>query len=35
VHIVNGDSAYFSSPDGEGLELVSRALNDVDGTVSR
>ena len=33
VHIVNGDSAYFSGPDGERLELLSYPLNDMYGTV--
>ena len=35
VHIVNGDSAYFSGPDGERLELLSYALDDMYGTVVR
>jgi catechol 2,3-dioxygenase-like lactoylglutathione lyase family enzyme len=35
VHVVNGDSAYFSGPDGERLELLSYALNDMYGTVVR
>ena len=33
VHVVNGDSAYFSGPDGERLELLSYPLNDMYGTV--
>lgn len=33
THIVNGDSAYFSGPDGERLELLSYPLSDMYGTV--
>ena len=33
THIVNGDSAYFSGPDGERLELLSYPLNDMYGTI--
>ena len=33
VHVVNDDSAYFSGPDGERLELLSYPLNDMYGTV--
>jgi catechol 2,3-dioxygenase-like lactoylglutathione lyase family enzyme len=33
VHVVNGDSAYFSGPDGERLELLSYPLHDMYGTV--
>ena len=33
VHVVNGDSAYFSGPDGERLELLCYPLNDMYGTV--
>lgn len=32
VHVVNGDSAYFSGPDGERLELLSYPLHDMYGT---
>jgi catechol 2,3-dioxygenase-like lactoylglutathione lyase family enzyme len=35
THVVNGDSAYFSGPDGERLELLSYPLNDMYGTVVR
>ena len=35
THIVNEDSAYFSGPDGERLELLSYPLNDMYGTVVR
>jgi catechol 2,3-dioxygenase-like lactoylglutathione lyase family enzyme len=31
--VVNGTSAYFSGPDGERLELLSYALNDMYGTI--
>ena len=33
THIVNGESAYFSGPDGERLELLTYPLNDMYGTV--
>jgi len=33
VHLVNGDSAYFSGPDGERIELLSYALHDMYGNV--
>ena len=33
THIVNGESAYFSGPDGERLELLTFPLNDMYGTV--
>jgi catechol 2,3-dioxygenase-like lactoylglutathione lyase family enzyme len=33
VHVVNDDSAYFSGPDGERLELLSYPLNDMYGNV--
>jgi catechol 2,3-dioxygenase-like lactoylglutathione lyase family enzyme len=33
THIVGGTSAYFTGPDGERLELLSYALNDMYGTV--
>jgi catechol 2,3-dioxygenase-like lactoylglutathione lyase family enzyme len=33
THVVNGDSAYFSGPDGERLELLTYPLNDMYGTV--
>jgi catechol 2,3-dioxygenase-like lactoylglutathione lyase family enzyme len=33
VHVVNGDSAYFSGPDGERLELLSYPLHNMYGTV--
>lgn len=33
THIVNGDSAYFSGPDGERLELLTFPLNDMYGTI--
>src|SRR6516164_4823653 len=32
THIVNGESAYFSGPDGERLELLTFPLNDMYGT---
>jgi catechol 2,3-dioxygenase-like lactoylglutathione lyase family enzyme len=33
VHIVNGDSAYFSGPDGERLELLTYPLHNMYGTI--
>ena len=33
THIVNGESAYFSGPDGERLELLTYPLNDMYGIV--
>jgi catechol 2,3-dioxygenase-like lactoylglutathione lyase family enzyme len=33
THIVNGESAYFSGPDGERLELLTYPLNDMYGTI--
>jgi len=33
THVVNGQSAYFSGPDGERLELLTFPLNDMYGTV--
>jgi catechol 2,3-dioxygenase-like lactoylglutathione lyase family enzyme len=33
TQIVNGESAYFSGPDGERLELLTYPLNDMYGTV--
>ena len=33
VHLVDGTSAYFPGPDGERIELLSYALDDMYGTV--